>query len=107
MLRQAIFIAQPDRGIRLKKISDQLKDFWKRLSQIAAGRQRACQAIQRSGAFLAPTLGLLTLVQLRRKMSDDNGDNKIGTKHHEVFEFADVKSEAWWDEKEVPEQRAE
>src|SRR5262245_35901512 len=40
-------------------------------------------------------------------MSNDNGDNKVRTEHHEVLELADVKSEAWRDEQKIPEQRAE
>ena len=45
-------------------------------------------------------------MQLRRQMSDDYRDNKVRTKHHEVFELADVKGEPWWYEQEIPEQRA-
>ena len=106
MLRQAIFIAQPNCRIRLKEISDQLQDFRERLTEIAAGGQLTRQTIQGSGTFFAAALGLFTFVQLRCQMADDNGDNKVRAEHHEVLELADVKSEARRNEQKIPEQRA-
>ena len=50
---------------------------------------------------------MFAFVQLRRQMSDDDGDNKVRAEHHEVLELADVKSEPWWDKQKIPEQRAE
>src|SRR5262249_29932036 len=105
MLGQAIFITKPNCCVRFKEISDQLQHFQKRFTKIAAGGQRTCQTIQSCGAFFPAALGLFAFVQLRGEMSDDNGDNEVSAKHHEVFELADVKSEAWRDEQKIPEQR--
>src|SRR5262249_7811587 len=68
---------------------------------------RTRQTIQSRGAFFPATLGLFAFVQLRRQMSDHNGDNKIRAEHHEVFELTDVKGEAWRNEQKVPKQRAQ
>ena len=57
MLRQAAFVAQPDRRIRLKEISDQRQNFGQRFVEIAAGGERARQTIKRGGAFFAAALG--------------------------------------------------
>src|SRR5690242_18558392 len=103
MLRQAVFIAQPDRRVRLKKISDQLQNSRERLAEVMTRGQCARQPIQSRGTFFATALGLFAFVQLRCQVPDDNSDDEISAEHHEVFEFADVKSEAWRDEKEVPE----
>ena len=46
-------------------------------------------------------------MQLRRQMSDDDGDNKVRAEHHEVLELADVKREARRNEQKIPQQRAE
>src|SRR5262249_46049584 len=107
MLCQPVFITKPDCRIGPKKISDQLQHFGKRFTEITAGGKGTRQTIQSRGTFFTAALGLFALVQLRRQMSDDNSDNKIRTEHHEVFELTDVKSEAWRNEQEVPEQRAE
>src|SRR5215472_5240497 len=106
MLHQTIFITKPHRCVGLKKISDQLQHFWKRFAKIAAGGQRTRQTIQSRGAFFPAALGLFAFVQLGRQMSDDNSDDEVSAEHHEVFEFADVKREAWRNEQKVPEQRA-
>src|SRR5262245_52606093 len=104
MLRHTIFITKPNSRIRLEEISDQLQHFRKRFTEIAAGGQRTRQTIQRRGTFFPAALGLFALVQLRREMSDDDGDNKVSAEHHEVFELTDVKSEAGRDEKKIQKQ---
>src|SRR6516162_10870413 len=104
MLGQAIFIPQPDCGIRLKKIPYQLQHFWQRLIQIATGSKRTGQPVQSGGAFFTAALSLLAFVQLRGQMSNDNRDDEIRAEHHEVLELADVKRVARRNEQKVPQE---
>ncbi len=76
------------------------------MREIAAGGQRARQTIQSRGAFFAAAFGLFAFMQLGCQVANDHGDYEVRTKHHEILELADVKSEPWWDEQEIPEQRA-
>jgi hypothetical protein len=77
------------------------------LREIAAGGQRARQTIQSGGAFFAAAFGLFAFMQLGCQVADDHGDYEVRTKHHEILELADVKSEAWRNEQKIPEQRTE
>src|SRR5207247_10004818 len=97
----------PDCRIRLKEISDQLENFRKGLTQIAAGGQRPRETIQSRCAFFPAALGLFAFVQLGCQMSDDYGDDEVRAEHHAVLELADVKPKAWRNKQKVPQERAE
>ena len=107
MLRQTVFIAQPNRRIGLKRVLDQRKNFRECFIQIPAGSQRSRQSIECRGTFFATTLGLFAFAQLRREVTDNECDHEIGAEHQEVVEVGDVKREARGDEEKIPKKRAE
>ena len=90
-----------------KEFFDQRQDLGQRFIEIAAGGERAGQAIERGGAFFAAAFRLFALAQLCGEMTDDERDHEIGAEHHEVVKVRDVKGEARRNEEKIPEQRAE